>query len=58
MKKLYLLCTADEYELPVCYAPTLGKLSVMTHINRNTLAQSLYRGNKIEKKYKVEKIIF
>ena len=55
---LYLLCTADEYELPVCYAPTLGKLSVMTHINRNTLAQSLYRGNKIEKKYKVEKIIF
>ena len=55
---LYLLCTADEYELPIMYAPSLRKLSKMSHIPFGTLAGALYRGNSIRKKYRVEKINF
>ena len=58
MKKLYLLCTADEYELPIMYAPSLRELAKMSHISLGTLAGALYRGNSIRKKYRVEKIIF
>ena len=58
MKMLYLLCTADEYELPIMYAPSLRKLSKTSHISFGTLASALYRGNSIRKKYRVEKIIF
>ena len=59
MKKsnyIYVLVTADKYELPLCVADTMEDLSKMIHIKRITLTQALERKSLISGKYRVIRV--
>lgn len=58
MKRLYILVTADEFELPVYIETSWQKLAKASHISRSTLSLAWARGTVIKKYYRVKVIKF
>ena len=54
MKRLYLLVTADEFELPVYIETSWRKLAKNSHIPLSTLKLAYVRGSIVRKRYKIQ----
>lgn len=53
-KKIYMLVTADKYELPLAVGTTIGELSKYDGTTANTLCSRMHRKqNGVQKGYRV-----
>lgn len=53
---VYMIVTADEFELPVCLADTMLELSVLSGYNLNTLYSAYLRNMPLACRYNVIKV--
>jgi len=53
---VYMLVSADEYEIPAMIADSISELSAMSDISEKTLASARAKNSKINTKYFIRRI--
>lgn len=53
---VYLLVTADKFELPVMEADTIKELSEMTGYSQGTIKSAIFRASVLDNKFRIVKV--
>ena len=57
IEKLFVVVTADEYELPVFVADTIQELADQFNCHKNTIKSTISRNIKFKNKYYIRSLI-